>query len=197
MPGQPRMVFLGFGKFARGRIYALEPLPSELADDARACGSTGSPTPSLPRGPSARSCTTWDRMPPRKRRSSTTHSTSPTAWSRRPTPVGPTPGTSGDGPADRSRPPQARTPATSRCLAQRIHLSPADREELAEVGVVVDPVPHKLHVPGQVALADQDVMSDQSCSSRPYGASTVVATGRASARAGTGSPATCQPRPRA
>jgi hypothetical protein len=33
---------------------------------------------------------------------------------------------------------------------------------LAEVGVVVDPVPHKLHVPGQVALADQgrDVRSE-------------------------------------
>ena len=30
------MVFLGFGKFARAdRIYALEPLPSELADGTR------------------------------------------------------------------------------------------------------------------------------------------------------------------
>jgi hypothetical protein len=117
MPGEPRTVFLGLGKFARGRIYALEALPSELADGARACGSTGSPTPSWPRGPSPQSCTTWDRMPPRKRRSSTTHSTSPNAWSRRPRPVGSTLGTSGDGPADRSRPRQARTRATSRCLS--------------------------------------------------------------------------------
>jgi hypothetical protein len=50
---------------------------------------------------------------------------------------------------------------------------------------------------GRSRSPTRDVMSDQSCSSRPYGASTVVATGRASARAGTGSPATCQPRPRA
>jgi hypothetical protein len=36
MPGEPRMVFLGFGKFARAdKIYALEPLRGDQRGDGR------------------------------------------------------------------------------------------------------------------------------------------------------------------
>ena len=85
----PKMVFLGFGKYARAdKIYALEPITDERAAAAggRSSGSRASASRSSPRAPSARSCSTWASATRSARRSSTRRSPSPSAWS--PTPKG-------------------------------------------------------------------------------------------------------------
>jgi hypothetical protein len=68
-----RMIFLGFGKYARAdKIYAVEPIVGNERGEAtgRASGSKASPTRSSPAAPSARSSTTWARTPRSAHRSS-------------------------------------------------------------------------------------------------------------------------------
>ena len=63
-----KMVFLGFGKYARAdKIYLVEPITDDAARAAAAARSSGSracPSRSSPRVPSGRSCTRWGRTPP-------------------------------------------------------------------------------------------------------------------------------------
>ena len=88
--GPTRMVFLGFGKFARAdKIYALEPLAGKDRGQApaRASGSRAFPSRSSPRGRSGRSSPRWAATPRSARSSSTRASSSPSGCCSRPTPA--------------------------------------------------------------------------------------------------------------
>ena len=110
-----KMVFLGFGKYARAdKIYALEPLRGDERGGGRRTRVwvEESPIHSSPRGPSGRSCTRWATRAATRR--STVRSTSPNDSRPRPRTVASTSATS-DGARDASsRRPHARQ-RPSRC----------------------------------------------------------------------------------